>query len=60
MAGYTPPIDDMRFVLHHVAGLGEIGQLPGCEAATPDLVDDVLEAAGKFASSALAPPQSCR
>ncbi|MEM7024809.1 MAG: acyl-CoA dehydrogenase [Pseudomonadota bacterium] len=55
MAGYTPPIDDMRFVLHHVAGLGEIGQLPGCEAATPDLVDDVLEAAGKFASNALAP-----
>jgi alkylation response protein AidB-like acyl-CoA dehydrogenase len=55
MADYAPPLDDMRFVLHHVADLAAIGKLPGCEAATPDLVDDILEAAGKFAANALAP-----
>jgi alkylation response protein AidB-like acyl-CoA dehydrogenase len=55
MTGYTPPLDDIRFVLRHVADLSAIGRLPGYEAATPDLVDDVLEAAGKFATTALAP-----
>jgi alkylation response protein AidB-like acyl-CoA dehydrogenase len=55
MTGYTPPLDDMRFVLRHVADLHAIGRLPGYEAATPDLVDDILEAAGKFAANALAP-----
>ena len=44
MTGYTPPLDDMRFVLHHVADLGAIGRLPGYEAVTPDLVDDILGA----------------
>jgi alkylation response protein AidB-like acyl-CoA dehydrogenase len=55
MTGYTPPLDDMRFALRHVADLHAIGRLPGYEAATPDLVDDILEAAGRFAASALAP-----
>ncbi len=55
MTGYTPPLDDMRFVLNHVAGLGALSRLPGYEAATPDLVGDVLEAAGKLAANALAP-----
>jgi alkylation response protein AidB-like acyl-CoA dehydrogenase len=55
MATYTPPLDDMRFVLNHVVDLAAIGRLPGYEAATPDLVDHVLEAAGKFAAGELAP-----
>ncbi|MFQ5959536.1 MAG: acyl-CoA dehydrogenase, partial [Alphaproteobacteria bacterium] len=46
---------DMRFVLHELVGLGDIARLPGCEDATPDLVDQVLEEAGKFASGVLAP-----
>ena len=55
MADYTPPIDEMRFVLNHVVDLAAIGRLPGYDAATPDLVDHVLEAAGKFAANELAP-----
>jgi alkylation response protein AidB-like acyl-CoA dehydrogenase len=55
MASYTPPLDDMRFVLNHVVDLAAINRLPGYDAATPDLVDHVLEAAGKFAAQALAP-----
>ncbi|MBI5792074.1 MAG: acyl-CoA dehydrogenase [Rhodocyclales bacterium] len=63
---YTAPLTDMRFLLDEIAGLGLIAQLPGCEEATPDLVDAVLEEAGKFAAGVLAPlnavgdRESCR
>jgi acyl-CoA dehydrogenase len=55
---YAAPLADMRFLLQEVAGLREIAQLPGCEDATPDLVDAVLEEAGKFAAGVLAPLNS--
>ncbi|MHA1569643.1 MAG: acyl-CoA dehydrogenase [Alphaproteobacteria bacterium] len=55
MGEYNPRIDDIRFVLKEVAGLDEIAALPGYEQATPDLVDAVLEEAGKLASEVLAP-----
>jgi alkylation response protein AidB-like acyl-CoA dehydrogenase len=55
MIPYAAPIADMRFVLDHVAGLDRIAALPGYDAATPDLVDSVLEEAGKFAAGVLAP-----
>ena len=63
---YSAPLADMRFLLQEVAGLRAIAQLPGCEEATPDLVDAVLEEAGKFAAGVLAPlnkvgdRESCR
>jgi 3-(methylthio)propanoyl-CoA dehydrogenase len=55
MTPYVPPLDDIRFALTHMAGLEHVATLPGCEAATPDLVDQVLEEAGKFAANELAP-----
>jgi 3-(methylthio)propanoyl-CoA dehydrogenase len=55
MTAYVPPLDEIRFALAHMAGLEQIARLPGCEAATPDLIDQVLEAAGKFAANELAP-----
>jgi hypothetical protein len=55
MTPYTPPLEDIRFALRHMAGLEDIARLPGCEAAAPDLVDQVLEEAGKFAANELAP-----
>jgi acyl-CoA dehydrogenase len=63
---YTAPLADMRFLLEEVAGLAAITELPGCEEATPDVVDAVLEEAGKFAAGVLAPlnavgdRESCR
>src|SRR5690348_5408338 len=45
----------MRFALTEIAGVDEIARLPGCEQATPDLVDAVLEEAGKLAGGVLAP-----
>jgi 3-(methylthio)propanoyl-CoA dehydrogenase len=55
MTPYVPPLDDIRFALTHMAALEQVARLPGCEAATPDLIDQVLEAAGKFAANELAP-----
>ena len=52
---YTAPVDDLRFVLNEVVGLDAIAALPHCDSAAPDLVDAILEEAGKFASGVLAP-----
>jgi len=52
---YTAPIADMRFVLNDVVGLDEINGLPGCEEIGADLVDAILEEAGKLAGGVLAP-----
>ena len=55
MAGYTAPLRDMQFVINELANLDAITQLPGCGEVTPDLVETVLDAAGKFAADVLAP-----
>src|SRR3546814_254658 len=55
MPHYSAPIEDMRFILHRLIGLGSIAALPGYEDATPDLVDAVLEQANKLAGDVLAP-----
>ncbi len=55
MSDYRAPVKEMQFVMNELAGLPEIGQLPGYEEATPDLADAVLEEAAKFAGEVLAP-----
>ncbi|MGH8313051.1 MAG: acyl-CoA dehydrogenase family protein, partial [Gammaproteobacteria bacterium] len=55
MAGYTAPLRDMKFVLTELADLDEVARLPGFSEITPDLLDTVLDAAGKFAAEVLAP-----
>ena len=55
MTAYDPPIDEIGFVLDHIAGLREIAALPGHEAASPDVVGAVLEEAGKLARDVWAP-----
>jgi alkylation response protein AidB-like acyl-CoA dehydrogenase len=55
MSTYSAPIRDMRFVIHELVGLGDISALPGCEEVTADVVDAVLEEAGRFASGVLDP-----
>jgi alkylation response protein AidB-like acyl-CoA dehydrogenase len=55
MSAYVAPLKDMRFVLNELAGLGEIAKLPGCEEASPDTVDAILEEAAKFATGVLDP-----
>jgi alkylation response protein AidB-like acyl-CoA dehydrogenase len=42
MPTYRAPLDDIRFVLHEVHDVAKLADLPGCEDATPDVVDAVL------------------
>jgi alkylation response protein AidB-like acyl-CoA dehydrogenase len=53
--GYVAPVKDMMFVLKELADLDKVGQFPGYEEATPDLVEAILDEAGKFAGGVLAP-----
>jgi alkylation response protein AidB-like acyl-CoA dehydrogenase len=55
MADYTAPLDDIRFVLRHVAKLGELASLEGFEHADPDVVDGVLEECARFMQNEVAP-----
>jgi alkylation response protein AidB-like acyl-CoA dehydrogenase len=52
---YQAPTRDTRFVINEVLKLESYGNLPGFEAATPDLVDTVVDEFGKFVSEVLAP-----
>ena len=55
MVEYQAPLAQMRFTLEHLADLREIAALPAFEAATPDVVEAVLEEAAKFAREVLSP-----
>jgi len=55
MSQYIAPVKDMLFVLNELAGLDKVAQLPGYEEAAPDVVEAILDEAGKFATEVLAP-----
>ncbi|OHC76535.1 MAG: acyl-CoA dehydrogenase [Rhodospirillales bacterium RIFCSPLOWO2_12_FULL_58_28] len=55
MSDYKAPLAEMRFVINEVADLASLNSLPGLGEATPDLVDAILEEAGKFAADVFAP-----
>ena len=55
MSHYIAPVKDMLFVVNELAGLDQVGRLPDCEEVTPDLVEAILDEAGKFAGEVLAP-----
>jgi len=55
MSQYHAPLKEMHFVLSELAGLEQVGKLPGFEEATPDTVAAVLAEAAKFATEVLDP-----
>ena len=50
---YNAPTKDMLFLLNEWIGIDRLNALPGFEEVDTDLVEAVLEEAGKFASSEL-------
>ena len=52
---FAAAVADQRFVLDHVVRLGEIAANERFAAATPDVIDAVLEGVGQFAAGEWAP-----
>ena len=55
MTIYVAPVRDMLFAMKELAGLDEIATLPGNEDVSTELVEAILDEAGKYASGVLAP-----
>ena len=55
MADYSAPLDDMRFVLTQIAGLGDLADYEGFDHAQPDMVFSVLEECARFMEDKVAP-----
>lgn len=54
-SNFIPPLDDMRFVINELVDVPAVQALPGHADTGADLIDAVLEEAGKFAAQVLAP-----
>lgn len=52
---YTPPVSDIAFALSSLAGLAKFEGHPDFENYDPDLIDPILDEAGKLARDVLAP-----
>ena len=55
MTAYAAPLAEMRFVVREIADLKAVRTLPGYEETTDDLVDAILEEAGRLGAEVLAP-----
>ena len=55
MTDYTPPLKDMLFAIHELSGLDRVLALDNFAGVDRDVVDQVVEEAGKFASDVLGP-----
>jgi len=56
MPQYTPPLRDMKFVLHELLNVtDELKALPGHADIDADTINAVLEEAGRFAAQVVAP-----
>ncbi|MGH6992713.1 MAG: acyl-CoA dehydrogenase N-terminal domain-containing protein, partial [Caulobacteraceae bacterium] len=52
---WRPPVREQLFVLRDVIGLESLKALPGSEELSLELIEQVLEQAGRFCAEVLAP-----
>ena len=52
---YRAPLDDIRFVLEKMIKFDQLTKIDAFQATTPDLVNQVLQTAAKFAEEVVAP-----
>ena len=52
---YRPPVTEQRFVLDHVVRIGELAEHERFAAATPDMVDAIVDGIGQLAEGEYAP-----
>ena len=52
---YRPPIAEQRFVLDHVVRIAELAEHERFAAATPDMVDAIIDGIGQLAQGEYAP-----
>jgi alkylation response protein AidB-like acyl-CoA dehydrogenase len=55
MYDYKAPLKEMQFVIEELAELSALTELPGYEDANDELVEAILEQAGKFSEEVIAP-----
>ena len=55
MADYHAPTRDLMFMLTEVLDAAHIRGLPDCDDYEPDTISAIVDEAGRFASSVLAP-----
>ncbi len=55
MADYKAPISEVSFVLNDLLDINSLTSIPEFEEATPELIEAVIEEAGKFAADVFAP-----
>lgn len=55
MSEYTPPIRDINFVLNDVLNVSQLNELDAFEDASAEIVEGVVDAAGKQISEQIAP-----
>ena len=52
---YSPPLDEQKFLLRHVAAISELAGHERFAEATPDLVEAIVDGAAAFAAGTFAP-----
>lgn len=55
MADYKAPTQEVAFAINELLNIGQLNDIPYFAEATPDLLEAVIEEAGKFAAEVFAP-----